>query len=92
MIEFYQQLVIVWFSLAMVKTLMGYVQLPMMLRIMSQELGRKMETGEIVQLVLLSPVVTFFAVPWYLMKENWKFFLLYDEGEVQNKFKQMKNH
>lgn len=77
----------VWLALAIVKTLMGYYQMPMVLRIMAKHSKRNIETSELIQLIILSPIVNFFVTPYYLLKEKMHFFEPYDEAYIESKFK-----
>lgn len=89
MMDLLKMFVQLWLSLAIVKTIMGYVQLPLVLRIMPRYLGRKVTGIEIFALIVLSPLFTFLSTPVDLVKEKWKFFLLYEEEYVEEKLKSL---
>lgn len=89
MFEFYSVVVKAWLSLATVKTVMGYYQMPMMIRILKNATSRQLSAGEIVQMILLAPVVNMIALPHYIYKEGWTFFQPYDEAYVKRKFSEM---
>jgi hypothetical protein len=79
----------IWLALTMVKTLMGYYQMPMMLRIMTKTLDRPMQTSEIIQLIVFAPLVNFFVVWYYVFTEKLDFFSLYDEEYIESKLKSL---
>jgi hypothetical protein len=87
--DFYLWLLKVWFALTIVKTLMGYYQMPMMLRIMSRSLDRELEKVEVVQLIFFAPLVNFFVVWYYVFTEKLHFFSLYDEEYIESKLKSL---
>lgn len=87
--NFYIFIFKVWLSLTIVKTIMGYVQLPLMLRLTNKHLGRKLESIEIVQLIVFAPIVNFFVVWYYVFKEKFLFFRLYDESTIEGKLKKL---
>jgi len=78
-----------YLALVMVKTLMGYYQLPMMLRVLKKTAHNDLSKFEIIQMVVLSPIVNFFALPVYLVKEKIYFFQPYDESYVEHRFSNM---
>jgi hypothetical protein len=78
-----------WISLAVVKTVMGYYQMPMMLKILKRVSSREMSKGEVAQMIFMSPLVNMLALPHYLLREGWRFFEPYDEAYVEKKFKEM---
>lgn len=89
MIEFYSFVVKAWLSLATVKTVMGYYQMPMMVRVLKNTTSRQLSGAEIFQMVILSPFVNLIVLPHYLFKEKWSFFQPYDEAYVRHKFQDM---
>ena len=89
MTEFYSWLIKIWLALTIVKTLMGYYQMPLMLRIMSKHLKRDLEKLEIIQLLIFSPLVNLFVVWHYVFKEKLEFFSLYDESYIEGKLKRL---
>ena len=89
MFEFYSVVVKAWLSLATVKTIMGYYQMPMMIRILKSATSNELSTSEIVQMIFLAPIVNLIALPHYIFKEGWTFFQPYDEAYVKRKFSEM---
>jgi hypothetical protein len=88
-LEFYSVVVRLWISLTIVKTVMGYLQIPMMLRIFEKTTSKPLGRIEIAQMVMLSPLVNLIALPHYIYKERWLFFQPYDEAFMEQKFKEM---
>jgi hypothetical protein len=84
---FYLWLIKVWFALTLVKTLMGYYQMPLMLRVMSKTMERTLSRAEIFQLIIFAPMVNFFVVWYYVFTEKMHFFSLYDEDYIESKLK-----
>jgi hypothetical protein len=80
----------IWLALAIVKTLMGYWQLPTMLKLMSHHLKKDLGKAEVCQIVLFAPIINFFATPYYLIKEKLYFFAPYEKEYMEAKFKDMK--
>lgn len=82
-------LVRLWVSLTLVKTIMGYYQMPMMIRVLKKTSHHKISKFEIAQMIAFSPVVNFFAVPVYLFKEKIYFFQPYEESYVEKRFSEL---
>lgn len=82
-------LVRLWVALALVKTLMGYYQMPMMIRVLRKTSHRDLTRFEIAQMIALSPLVNLFAMPVYLFKEKIYFFQPYEESYVEKRFSEM---
>jgi len=76
----------VYLALVIVKTLMGYYQLPMMLRVLKKTTHRDLTWLEIAQMIVISPIVNIFAMPVYLLKEKIYFFQPYEESYVEKRF------
>lgn len=79
----------VWISVVIIKTFIGYLQLPSIARVMKRQRERQLGAGELLQLVLLSPLVLTVAWPYFLYKERYEFFYLYSEADVEEKLKEM---
>jgi hypothetical protein len=88
-IDFFSYVVKLWLSLAIVKTTMGYVQLPMILRVIKKTSTRELSFSEKVQMVLMSPLVNVVALPHFVYREGWRFFQPYDEDYVEKKLKDL---
>lgn len=78
-----------WVALALVKTIMGYYQMPMMIRVLKKSSHRDLTGFEIAQMIALSPLVNIFALPVYLVKEKIYFFQPYEESYVEKRFSEM---
>jgi hypothetical protein len=89
MLEFYLWIFKVWIALTAVKTLMGYYQMPLMLRVMSKTMDRSLNKVEITQLIVFAPIVNFFVVWYYVFTEKLQFFSLYDEDYIESKLKSL---
>ena len=86
---FFGTVVKIWVSLAVVKTLMGYYQMPMIIRILKKVSQREIGWGEKMQMILFSPIVNVVALPHFVFKEGWRFFQPYEEAYVEKKFKDL---
>jgi hypothetical protein len=71
---------------------MGYIQLPMMLRVFEKTTSKALGKRDVLQMILLSPLVNLVALPHYLYKEGLFFFQPYDEAFMEQKFKDMRSH
>jgi len=87
--QWYSDPVRVWISVVIVKTLIGYLQLPSIARVMKRQRDRELGVGEILQLLVLSPLVLMVAWPYFLWMERFEFFHLYSEKDVEAKLKEM---
>ena len=56
---------------------------------MKRQRDRELRVGEILQLILISPVVLTLAWPYFLWREKLEFFHLYSEKDVEAKLKEM---
>jgi len=87
--EWYSDPVRAWVSVVIIKTLIGYLQLPSIARVMKRQRDRELGVGEILQLILISPLVLTAAWPYFLWREKFEFFHLYSEKDVEEKLKEM---
>lgn len=56
---------------------------------MKRQRDRELGVGEIIQLIVISPIVLTVAWPYFLWKERLEFFHLYSEKDVEAKLKEM---
>jgi len=87
--QWYSDPIRAWISVVIVKTLIGYLQLPSIARVMKRQRDRELGIGEIFQILVLSPLVLMVAWPYFLWKERFEFLHLYSEKDVEAKLKEM---
>ena len=78
-----------WLSVAIVKTLVSYCQMPTVVSVLKDKWDREVTGVEMAQMVLFAPIVNLVAWPYFLKKEGVEFFHLHSRQDVEKKLKEI---